>query len=221
MTVVDCVQRSPEWVQARLGRLCGSKANAMLSAGTKGAESTGRRNLRLQLVLERLTGRSHERDYMSHAMRDGIEREDAARDLYECVAGRLIQPVGYVMHDELMAGYSPDGMIGDDFEGIVEAKSPEPAAHLEYLRTGQIPKTYGDQIVHGLWITGARWCDWFSYQPAFDERLQIKLVRVYRDEAIIAAHDRAVRAFLREVDLEMVALRTLADTFGVLQQVAS
>jgi len=191
----------------------------MLATTTKG-EAAGRRNLRMQLVLERITQRSHERVFQSQAMRDGIDREAMALELYECVTGRLVQPVGYVLHDTLEAGCSLDGIVGD-WEGQVEAKSPIPATHLEYLRYGVVPKDYLDQVRHGLWITGLPWCDWFSYQPDFEERLQIKLVRVYRDEPTIADYEQKVRAFLREVELEVHALRTMANPLETLQQVAS
>jgi len=192
----------------------------MLATSQKG-EAAGRRNLRLALVLERLTGRTQDREYQSQAMRDGIEREEAARALYEVVAGRLVQTVGYVAHDSLMAGFSPDGFVGALDEGIVEAKAPQPAAHYEYLRTGQVPKDYRDQCLHGLWISGAKWCDWFSYQPDFDERLQMKLVRIHRNEAEIAEYEAKARAFLREVDLELQALKTMADTAGTLQEASA
>src|SRR3990167_6818325 len=47
-------QRTPEWHALRCGRLCGSKAADMLATISKG-EAAGRRNLRMQLMLERIT----------------------------------------------------------------------------------------------------------------------------------------------------------------------
>jgi hypothetical protein len=211
--IIDCAQRSPEWVHARLGRLCGSKASAML-AGGKGVM---RQNLLVQLVLERINNRSQERDFMSQAMREGVEREADALLHYEVVSGRLVRPVGYVQHDTLMAGCSPDGVIGD-FDGIVEAKSPQDPQHLEYLQTGKVPKVYRDQVTHGLWITGAKWCDWFSYNPNFEAPLQMKLVRIWRDDKAIDEYAQEAAFFLGDVDLQVAALRTMADTVGVLKE---
>lgn len=208
MKVHDVVQRGEEWRALRLGRLCSSRAADMLSTLKSGGEAAGRRNLRVQLVLERLTGRSHENGYQSEAMRNGTDREADALGLYEAVVGVLVDKVGYVTHDTLMAGGSPDGVIGD-FEGLAEAKSPIPATHLEYLRTGKVPGEYLKQVQHLLWLTGAQWCDWFSYQPDFPEPLQVKVVRVVRDEKEMESYGLAVSLFLSEVDKELAFVRSL------------
>ena len=214
VTVHAVEQRSPGWVALRLGRLTGSRAADMLAQGrSKSAESVSQRNLRVQLMLERVTKRSHERGFVSAAMQDGIDREADATALYEALTGTLLQPVGFVSHDQAMVGVSPDGVV-NEFEGIVEVKAPIAATHWEYLRTGVVPPDYLKQITHGLWVTGARWCDWMSYHPDFPETLQTKLVRVRRDEdAIKDYHIKAV-AFLAEVDRDVEALRTMADLRG-------
>ncbi len=199
--IVDCEQRSEAWFTARLGRLTASRAADMLGTRRDKTESAGRRNLRVQLVLERVTGRCMENGYVSPAMEQGIAREADAAALYEALTGRLLDRSGFLAHPTLMAGCSLDGHVGD-FEGIVEIKSPIPATHLDYLKTGQIPDEYLKQIVHQLWMTGAQWCDWLSYNPDFPEPLQTKLVRVTRDEKILADYERAVVDFLAEVQRE-------------------
>jgi hypothetical protein len=108
-----------------------------------------------------------------------------------------------------MAGCSPDGIVGD-LDGLVEAKCPLAATHLEYLRTGVVPDEYMKQIIHQLWITGAQWCDWISYNPDFPDPLQLKLVRVPRDEAAIASYELAARLFLDEVQAEVESVDKLA-----------
>lgn len=208
MILHEVEQRSPEWAVLRLGRLCGSRAAEAL-ATIKSGEAAARRNLRTQLVLERLTKRSHENGYQSAAMLNGIEREGDALAAYEALTGNLVRRIGYVSHDELMAGTSPDGYIGE-WEGLVEAKSPLAATHLEYLRTGKIPGDYYKQILHGLWLTGAEWCDWLSYHPDFPSPLNVKLVRVVRNSAEIMSYELLVRGFLTEVDRELATLEQLA-----------
>jgi hypothetical protein len=174
----------------------------------------------MQLVLERLTGRAQESGYVSPAMQQGAEREGDARGLYEAMTGQLLTETGFIEHDTLAAGCSLDGHIGD-FEGIIEVKSPLAATHFEYLKTGVIPTDYQKQIVHGLWITGAQWCDWLSYQPDFPEPLQVRLVRVERDAAAIAAYNDKVQAFLAEVDRELETLATMVNLPAVLAEAAS
>lgn len=204
MKILDCPQRSPEWIAARLGRLTASRAADML-ASVKVGEAAARRNLKAQLVLERLTGRSQESGYLSAAMQAGMDREPDALLWYEALTGQIVRRTGFIMHDELMAGASLDGHLGT-FEGVVEAKSPIAATHLEYLRTGKVPGEYLKQAHHQMWITGARWCDWLSFNPYFPESLRCKLVRIPHDEAVIADYDKQARAFLAEIDDQLEVL---------------
>lgn len=208
MIVHDVDQRSPEWAAIRLGKLTGSCAAEMM-ATIKSGEAASRRNLRVRLVLERVTGRSQESGYVSAAMQAGIDRELDAFATYEALTGRLLTSTGFIAHDTLMAGCSLDGHVGD-FEGIIEAKSPLPATHLDYVKSGTIPGDYYKQIIHGLWITGAQWCDWLSYNPDFPEPLRVKLVRVHRDEAQIKSYELLARIFLAEVEKECSEVERLA-----------
>lgn len=211
VTYHDVEQRSEAWRALRLGRLTASRAADMLAIG-----KAGRRNLRVQLMLERLTGRSHERGYVSQAMQDGIDREADAVARYEAIAGVLVTPIGFVSHNDLLVGCSPDGFIGDD--GLLSVKCPIPATHLEYLRTGVVPSDYRSQIVHESWLTGRRWCDFFSYQPDFsDLGLESKIVRVTVTDAEVEDYARKALAFLQEVDAEVKAVRTMADLAATLR----
>lgn len=210
MIVHDVLQRSPEWAALRLGRVGSSRAADMLATIKSGGEAAGRRNLRAQLVLERLTRKPQERTFQSQAMLDGIEREADAVNAYEAATGRLTRSVGFVSHDTLMAGYSPDGVIGD-FQGLIECKCPIPATHLDFLLTGKVADDYLKQVRHGLWLTGAAWCDFVSWNPDFPEGAQLKIVRVASDPAALSQHDAAVKAFLAEVDQQLEALLTALD----------
>lgn len=197
--VHEVEQRSEAWRALRAGRLCASKAGDMMAA-IKSGEAAGRRNLRADLVLERITGTPLD-DYQSEAMRVGIEREAAALAMYEAVHGVIVERVGFLTHPTLMVGGSPDGLVGDD--GIVEAKCPLPATHLEYYLSGVVPVGYLQQVRHLLWLSGRAWCDWFSFHPAFPDDMQIKCVRITRDICDLPAYEQAVVAFLDEVDAKV------------------
>jgi hypothetical protein len=175
--------------------------------------AASRRNLLTQLVLERITGRSHENGYQSKYMEQGAEREGDASGYYEALTGRLVFGVGFLQHLELAAGVSLDGYVGEleQPEGIVEIKCPIPAVHLDYLETGIVPHDYLKQIAHALWITGAEWCDWLSYNPDFPEPLRAKLVRIEAEKLNLTAYDGLVRAFLREVDAKEAEVRKLME----------
>jgi hypothetical protein len=208
-TVIDAPQRSPQWYAARLGRLTGSVAGDMLAA-VKSGEAAVRRNLRLRLVLERLTGRSQESDFVSPAMQTGIEREEFAFRAYEALTGDVAVRVGFCQHTAHMAGCSPDGYLGD-FAKLLSIKCRQPAAHYAFIRTGTIPADAYAQIRHELWITGAADCDYFSWNPDFEPALQARIVTVTRQEAGIDAYEKQALAFLAEVDAEVLAMRTLAN----------
>jgi predicted phage-related endonuclease len=206
-TVIDAPQRSPAWTAARLGRLTSSRAADML-AMIKSGEAAGRRNLRVQLALERITGQAQAPTYQSAAMLQGIEREAEAAGQYETLTGTLLRSTGFLQHGSYMAGSSLDGHIGD-FAAIVELKCPLAATHLEYLTTGQVPGDYRKQVVHALWVSGARWCDWVSYCPDFPIGLQLKVVRVERHDQEIASYALAAALFLKEVDAAVAAITEL------------
>lgn len=213
-TIVECEQRSEAWFEARAGRVTSSRAHAML-ATVKSGEAAGRRNLRAQLMLERITGRVKE-SWSSDAMRQGQQREADALGLYEVLTGAIVHRTGFLAHPTMLAGCSLDGHVGD-FDLIVEAKCPIEATHLEYLLTGIVPKDYLDQVTHQLWITGAQACDWLSFNPDFPPKLRHKLVRVVRDEDVIRAHQQHVVLFNAEVDNAVAKVQRLLDQ---LEQVA-
>lgn len=206
MIVIDCEQGDPLWFQSRLGLATASCFSDILSKGKGSDESASRRNYRLKLVLERLTGKIAQ-GFTSAAMTQGTEREPLARAVYESRFGRFVDLVGFLRHDELDAGASPDGLI--DADGLQEIKCPEPAAHLEVLRSNEAPSKYYAQIQGQLWIAEREWCDFCSYQPEFPEALQLKVIRVERDERYIAGLALAVSIFMDEVRKEERAVREL------------
>lgn len=208
--IIDAPQRSEAWLQARLGRLTASRASDMLAKGKGSAESVSRRNLRVQLVLERITNRPQERQFSNGPMQHGEATEDAAYAAYEALTGSMLSRTGFLSHNEHMVGCSLDGHCGD-FESLIEIKCPIPAVHLEYLTTGRVPGDYLKQITHALWLTGASWCDWMSFEPSFPPNLQAKIVRVERAHVDIAAYEEAALGFLSEVAAEEQRVRELAE----------
>lgn len=204
-TICEAEQRSPEWFAARLGRLTGSRAGDMLAA-IKSGEAAARRDYRMQLVCERLTGQLQEEVFVNAAMQRGVELEPIARDAYERRTGGFMQATGFLAHTEHLAGCSLDGHVGD-FEGIVELKCPKSATHLKYLRAGVMPPEHLPQVLHNLWITGAQWCDFVSFDDRFPKHLSLFVVRVPREEIGILAYEKCALKFLAEVEFEMLDLR--------------
>jgi putative phage-type endonuclease len=187
-------QRSEDWFQARLGKVTASRVADVL-AKIKSGESASRRNYKIQLVSERLTGEKQE-TYINQAMQDGIDREFYAREKYVQQFGE-VEEVGFVKHPTLEAGASPDGMVGDD--GIIEIKCPMGTTHTETLMTQEVPSKYIPQIQFQLRCTGRKWCDFVSYNPMFPQHLQVFVKRVEADEVYQMELDKEIEAFLLEV----------------------
>lgn len=207
MKTFNCAQGSDEWLAARLGLATASCFSSIL-ATIKSGEAAERRNYRARLVVERLTGRSVG-GFVTAAMAQGTEREPLARAAYESHTGRFVDEVGFMRHDELEAGASPDGTI--DTGGLLEIKCPELATHLEYLRlpANTAPSKYNAQIQGQLWIAEREWCDFVSYSSDFPANLQLVVRRVQRDEKVISSLQFAVGLFMEEVRAEEAEVRAL------------
>lgn len=208
-TVVDVPQRSDAWLAARSARLTSSAAKALFAAGKGKEEAVGRRDLRVRLALERMTGRPQEEEpFVNAAMQRGIDREGDARLAYEAATGQLVREAGFISMNDHMAGTSLDGYVGD-FDGIVELKCPKSATHIGYLKSKSLPLDYLHQIRHHVWVTGAQWADFVSFDDRLPEHLQLVIFRVARAELDIPGYERAALDFLKEVEAEIHALNAL------------
>lgn len=208
-TLINVEQGTPEWRQARCGRLCASDAADMM-AKIKNGEASARRDLRTRLVLEKLTGTPADDGYVSFDMQRGKELEAEARFAYESEAGEMVQQVGFFAHTELAVGCSPDGVIADG-RGLLELKVPRSATHLRYLRSnGGLPVEHAAQVTHALFVSGAEFLDFASWDPRFPPDLQLYRVRVHRSDVDLKSYELVVRLFLDEVQREyedVLALR--------------
>jgi putative phage-type endonuclease len=206
---VQCEQRTPEWFQARAGRLTGSVADAILATLKSGGEPAARRDLRVQLAIELITGMPVESDgYINREMQRGIDLEPAARSAYEAETGRVVRSTGFIQDECLRVGCSLDGDV-DGLQGIIELKCPKSATHIGYLKRGGMPSDYVAQVTHNLWVTGAAWCDFVSFDDRLPEGLQFFRHRVERHAVDIKAYEAAALKFLSEVEAERDSLLAL------------
>jgi len=203
-------QRTPEWLQIRVGKLTASSAKAML-ATIKTGFSAQRADLRMQLACERLTGLSCEAPFTPNdAVQRGIDKEGDAIRAYEALTGAVVSRVGFMEAESCAAGCSPDGVVEGlrGQRGLVEVKCPTTKVHVGYLRAGGIPPTYQAQLTHSLWVAGPdySYIDFVSFDDRLPVGLELFVVRQDRDEAVMAAHQAAVETFLAEVADEVETL---------------
>ena len=200
MKVIDVQQGTPEWAEARAGRVTASRIDAVLSrARDRKSEGATRRNYKAQIISEILTGRPQESGYTNKAMEDGKELEPLARSAYELARGEFVETVGFVVHPTIeRAGASPDGLVGD--RGLVQIKCPFPATHIGYLLGDEVPPDYQPQMLWEMACTERDWTDFVSYCPAFPPHLQLFVARFPRDDKRIAEVTAEVSVFLKEAD---------------------
>ena len=192
MNLFDAPQGSQEWLQARCGKATSSEFHAILA---KGQGKTRAAYLR-RVLSERLTGKPAE-TYRNAHMDRGNEQEPYARMAYEARTGLMVEEVGFIKHEILEAGCSPDGLLGED--GGAEIKSVIPTVQVETILAGGYPPEHRAQVQGCLWITKRQWWDFASYSPDMPERLRLYIFRVQRDEAYIASLAVEVRSFVGEV----------------------
>lgn len=206
--ILDCQQGSQEWFDARIGVLTASRiGDAVRKAKRESTgELQGRRDLKIELAVERITRKPAE-NFVSMWMTRGTELEPLARAAYELRKDTEVRQVGFVLHPTIkFAGCSPDGLCGAD--GMVELKVPKSSTHAEYLLAECVPEIYIPQI---LWQMACcpdrKWSDFVSYCPDFPEPLDVFICRIERDDKRIAEMEAEARKFLDEVALVETQLK--------------
>lgn len=196
MILLDCEQRSAEWVKARLGIPTASSFEKILTPKTR-KPSTQQTGYMYSLLAEWLTGEPADAA-VSGFMERGTALEPEAVKWYEWERGVDVQRVGLVLRDDRMVGCSPDGLVGDD--GGLEVKCPAASTHVKYLLQGL--EGYDAQCQGALWLTGRSWWDLVAYHPTMPSRI----VRYSRDEEYIEALDAEMENFLTTLRLSRAAL---------------
>lgn len=170
MVVLDIAQGSDEWLLARSTIPTASCASKVLAKG----QGKTRLSYMYELIGCIVTGEpSSKWQGNEHTERGHID-EPIAIDLYQRRTGSVVEPCGFIRnHDGIGgAGYSPDGLVGDD--GAIECKSRLAHIQAELLDTGKVPRDAMLQIQFGLWVCGRDWCDYVSYckgMPLFVKRV--------------------------------------------------
>ena len=101
-----------------------------------------------------------------------------------------------------------DGDI-DEFAGILELKCPKSTTHVRYVEAGELPADYRLQVTHNLWVTGAQWCDFCSFDDRLPAGLDWFMVRVYAKDLDISGYAAEAARFLAEVSVEVEKLTSL------------
>ena len=193
-------QGTAEWHQLRLGKVTASRVADIL-AKTKTGPSASRNNYLIELALQRVT-KTIEESYTNAAMEWGTQTEPQARVAYEVKTGNFVDQVAFIDHPTITGfGCSPDGIV--DLDGLIEIKCPNSATHWSYIKANEPPNKYFIQMQAQMAVTGAKWCDFVSFDPRMPERSQLLVVRVMRDPEYILYMEAEIVQFLKEVEKEV------------------
>lgn len=206
MIVQDAIhieQGTDEWKRARLGYVSTSNLDAVMAKGKSG-EATTRKNYKIRLVAERLTGDIGD-SYSNAAMEWGVQTESQAAMAYEVAKETLLDKTGFWKHTQIQwLGCSPDRLVGND--GLVEIKCPNTTTHIDYWLAKKVPSEYVKQVQGQLWVMEREWCDFVSFDPRLPEKNRLLIVRAYRDEEFIKQMQQEVEQFLNEVEALIIKL---------------
>lgn len=192
------IQGSPEWFAQRLGHVTASRMSDVLAKGKSG-EAVTRQKYRMQIIAERVSGQVAD-SFNNAAMQWGTDHEPLARIRYEADTGYFVDEAEFCFHPTIKwLGASPDGIISG-VSGLIEIKCPNTQTHLGYRLDNKPPAAYINQMQCQMWVTGATYCDFVSYDPRVPEHLQLFVSRLRRDDDLIAKMETEVIKFLGEVD---------------------
>ena len=195
----DIHQRSEEWYNIRLGRVGGSESSVL---SVKGKSESGLGAAAFTLLYEKAYELIQEEpvkeNIVTFAMQRGMDLEPEAIHEYELTKMAKVDQVGYILNsDYKYAGYSPDGLVGED--GLIEVKCPGNSEFMRQIITNEIPKQYLCQMQWGLFLSGRKWCDYVVYNPDYTKS-PLYVDHVERSEKMIEALKANYLAFESELD---------------------
>ena len=206
MSNEELIQGSSAWFKARLGKISGSRLGDVMRK-TKWGESTYKERLRIELAIERITGKSASSITPNKAMLDGIEREPDARALFEAITGKEVKEVGSFDHPTIVnTSSSPDGLIRGE-NAVLEIKCPMASTHAKNLMSDTMPKNYVYQVQWEIACTESDYAYFASYHPDFPKELRLKWVRVERDDSVIESLSKEIRDFDASIEDMIVKIK--------------
>lgn len=182
MYVVECIQNSDEWLEARRGVPSASSFDRIMTP-KKCELSKQADDYIAELIAEEHHLEPLKPSFLtSQAIQDGVDREPEARRWYTYETGNEVAQVGFCLDNEQRFGCSPDGLIGlelgeqvDNWHGLpcyrarargsLELKNPTLKTHTKYLLDGKLPDDYLCQVHGHLIVCGVEWTDFASYAP--------------------------------------------------------
>jgi putative phage-type endonuclease len=191
------MQGTGAWFSARTGKLTASRMAAAMSFLKNGGESSARRDLKVEIVAERMTDNIIQK-YVTAEMQWGIDHEPMAKEAFEAKTGIKVTDIGFVDHPMIENfGASPDGLTSDG--RCIEIKCPKTTTHLNYLIDDCVPENHKPQMIVQAACTGRP--VWFvSFDPRLPEKQQLFIKLFEPTESEINQIEEMAKQFLFEVE---------------------
>ena len=191
------LQGNGAWFNARTGKLTASRMKNAMKYLKGGADSADRKNLKIEILCERLTGDIVDK-FVTPAMTRGIEEEPRGKEAYELKTGRLVKDAPFVDHPRIEnCGASPDGFVDD---GLIEIKCPTTSTYLSWILAGVVPDDHKPQMALQCACTGRPWVDFVAYDPRMPEAQRLFVRRYTPTVEEIAEVEAEATKFLQEVE---------------------
>jgi putative phage-type endonuclease len=173
MVEVNVEQRTPEWIQYRLGKITGTRLKEVLR--------TDNLPLLYEMIAE-VESKQIEEIPMNKAMQRGVDLEPIARQLYQERFGEIIEEVGFCLSDENdYLALSPDGFTLDR-KGAIEIKCPSTKTHVKYILDDRIPTDYLPQVcMYFIVNPELEWLDFVTYDDRF-KPLPLYVIHIKRED---------------------------------------
>jgi hypothetical protein len=192
LVILDVVQGSTEWFEARLGIPSASKFGTIMASGKNGGESITRTEYLRRLAGEIITGRLAEETFKSSAMERGKEMEPEAIADYEKRNSVEVKRVGLGINFSGLKKCcaSPDGLVG--FDGGLETKTMRPDKMIPLLERGAgLQPEHRAQVFGNMLVFERDHWDFKIFYPGMPKFE----VRVYRDESYIRDLHNSIEIF--------------------------
>ncbi|WP_019221237.1 lambda exonuclease family protein [Bartonella senegalensis] len=206
--MVDCIQGTEQWYQARKGVITASLFEMVMAQKKQGQKTSKYHAVMRKLAGERITGKIVE-EATTLSMRRGTELEPSARQLYATLTQSKPQSVGFVLADDRMKGFSPDAFIGT--KGLLEIKTKKPEILIPHYTQKKFPAEHKAQCQGALWIAQREWIDLMLYWPDMPPLIK----RAYRDEAYIRKLESEINRFNEDLEIMVQKIKDFKTGEGV------
>jgi len=181
MKIATMKQGSPEWWDAKVGSIGGTRYGQVVS--------TRKNRLIYDLINERLNGHIIQDDYTNDDIQFGNDNEPIARELYIKKSGIEFKEIGMIKSDySTMHHASPDGL--SDCGKVLEIKcTPNGEIHIQRFFEG-VDSSYMPQIMNYFAVSDeVKEVHFVSYCPYREERPLIEYIfkaEYYKTEIMAA-----------------------------------